>query len=85
MDAMPTQQAEAVQPEQPIQDGAVTLAKAPDGTFTCNGNPAQTIDEVLNMARELLVGDDGGMSVEQAFRGGFKGSEVGPPAGGMGY
>lgn len=54
----------------------VVLEKKPDGTFTCNGAPAKTIDEALNMAREKLTGEDGGMSVEQAFRGGFAGSMV---------
>jgi hypothetical protein len=59
----------------------VILAKLPDGSFTCNGAPAKTIEDVLAMAREKLTGNDGGMSVEQAFQGGFKGSDVGPGAG----
>jgi hypothetical protein len=62
--------------------GTVTIAKAADG-FTVNGKPAKTIDEALNMAREILTGDDGGMSVEEAFRGGFRGSEL--PPGDPGY
>lgn len=72
------QQAAADQPDAQTagNENQVILEKKPDGTFTCNGEPAKSIDEVLNMAREKLTGDDGGMSVEQAFRGGFGGSGV---------
>lgn len=74
-DAQPSGQAEAA------GGASVTVAKHQDGTFTVNGKPARTIDEALNLAREALTGDDGGMSVEQAFRGGFQGAEIAPGAG----
>lgn len=87
----PSSQPEATKPEG--QEGyghTCTVTKNPDGTFSI-GTPqdpmaqrAKTIDEALNMVREKLTGDDGGMSVEQAFRGGFNGSGV-PGDGGMGY
>lgn len=39
-----------------------------------NTKPAASIDEALDMARQILEGDDaGGMTVEQAFQGGFEG------------
>jgi len=85
MDMMPPTSQPAAQPAEEAQaaSGSVTIAKNADGTFTVNGKPAKTIDEALNLARQVLTGDDGGMSVEQAFRGGFRGSEL--PPGDVGY
>jgi hypothetical protein len=80
----PTPTSQPVPAETPqANPNQVILEKKPDGTFTCNGALAKTIDEVLNMAREKLTGDDGGMSVEEAFKGGFRGSEL--PPGDVGY
>jgi len=87
MDMMPPAGQPGAQPapaeEAKAAPGTVTIAKAADGSFTVNGKPAKTIDEALNAAREILTGDDGGMSVEEAFRGGFRGSEL--PPGDPGY
>lgn len=64
------------QPQDQDQPETVTITESDDGTYTVNGKPVKTIDEALMAAKEILTGDDGGMSVEQAFGQGFKGSEA---------
>jgi hypothetical protein len=60
---------------EPGEEGStVTIVKKPDGTFTVNGEPCESVDKALSKAAELL-GDDR-MSVEQAFGKGFNGDRV---------
>lgn len=64
----------------PDNDDASGAPETPDmeANETAQGIQAKTIDEALSKAREMLEGDDGGMSVEEAFGQGFKGSEISP-------
>ncbi len=57
---------------------AVTITKQPDGSFMVNDQPAASLDEALMKAKELLGGapEEDGMTVEQAFQGGFSGAAV---------
>jgi hypothetical protein len=52
---------------------SVTITKNPDGTFTVGDHQCEDIDEALEYAKQALMADDGGMSVEQAFGQGFSG------------
>ena len=69
--------APAAQASQPEDAGTVTI-QAQGDAFAVNGKPAATIDDALNMAREILIGDDGGMSVQEAFGKGFGDKDSGP-------
>jgi hypothetical protein len=72
-----SQQQPAQDPADPAGGDTVTVTKNPDGTFSVDGKPAKTLEEALALVQQALTGDDGGMSVEQAFRGGFQGAEMG--------
>jgi hypothetical protein len=67
---------------------SVTIAATEAGAYsvtdnaTGKGRDAPDIEQALAIAQEILTADDGGMSVQQAFEGGFKEAQGAPS---MGY
>lgn len=68
-----------LEPKEPATMPGMGETESPDmeASEEAAMKPAGSIDEALDMARQLLEGDaSGGMTVEQAFQGGFNGDPM---------